>query len=244
MHVLAIDSSSDRISVAVLDSQTESLYFEDSLKNEVLRRNPLDKNIKDPLPEPRSLLGSGLENRRSRIFQWILNLSLELRSSSLVQVLVSEFQKQNLNVQDLGLILTVSGPGSFTGIRTSATVAKTLSAELNIKIFSANKFELLRYQLGEPNAKIAIPAGKNDYFVSLSGNYNDFSENYFTLERPDQDIKLLDNILSLDLLSNFWKNNMCLKSHYFDYESFQPYYLREPSIGKVNTPNKTSELIA
>jgi tRNA threonylcarbamoyl adenosine modification protein YeaZ len=199
MHVLAIDSSSDKISVAVFDSQSGDLY---------------------------------------------LNLSLELRSSSLVQVLASEFQKQNLNVHDLGLILTVSGPGSFTGIRTSATVAKTLSAELNIKIFSANKFELLRYQLGEPNAKIAIPAGKNDYFVSLSSNYTDFSENYFTLELPDQDIKLLDNILSLDLLSNFWKNNMCLKSHYFDYESFQPYYLREPSIGKVNTPNKTSELIA
>gem|GEM_PF-5859990 len=171
------------------------------------------------------------------------NLSLELRSSSLVSVLACEFQKKNLNVQDLGLILTVSGPGSFTGIRTSATVAKTLSAELNIKIFSANKFELLRFFLADPSAKIAIPAGKNDFFVSLSDNYADFNENYFSLERPSQDIKLLDNVLSLNILSEFWKNNMCLKSHYFDHEGFQPYYLREPSIGKVKTPNKTSELI-
>jgi len=34
----------------------------DSLKNEVLRRNPLNKNIKEPLPEPRFFLGSGLKN--------------------------------------------------------------------------------------------------------------------------------------------------------------------------------------
>jgi len=169
-----------------------------------------------------------------------IDLSLEQRSSNLVYLLVEEFQKQNLNVQDLGLILTVSGPGSFTGVRTSATVAKTLSAELNIKIFSANKFELLRFFLADPSAKIAIPAGKNDFFISLSDTYADFNENYFTLEHPGQDIKLFDNILSLDILSNFWKNNMCLKSHYFDYEGFQPYYLREPSIGKVKTPNSVS----
>jgi len=38
-----------------------------------LKRNPPNKNIKDPLPEPRENLGSGWKNRQSRIFQWILN---------------------------------------------------------------------------------------------------------------------------------------------------------------------------
>jgi len=38
------------------------LVFKDSLKNEVLRRNPLNKNFKDSLPEPRFSLGSGLKN--------------------------------------------------------------------------------------------------------------------------------------------------------------------------------------
>jgi len=195
MLILAIDSSADKISISVFESETDNSY---------------------------------------------IDLSLEQRSSNLVYLLVEEFQKKNLKAEDIGLILTVSGPGSFTGVRTSATVAKTLSAELNIKIFSANKFELLRFFLADPSAKIAIPAGKNDFFISLSDNYADFNENYFTLEHPGQDIKLFDNILSLDILSNFWKNNMCLKSHYFDYEGFQPYYLREPSIGKVKTPNSVS----
>ena len=49
-------------------------YIKDSLKNEVLKRNPLNKNLKDSLPEPRSLLGSGLKNRRSRIFSGSLSL--------------------------------------------------------------------------------------------------------------------------------------------------------------------------
>jgi hypothetical protein len=56
-----------------------TLFFKDSLKNEVLKRNPLDKNIKDPLPEPRALLGSGLKNRRRRIFQWILKDFLKFK---------------------------------------------------------------------------------------------------------------------------------------------------------------------
>jgi hypothetical protein len=50
----------------------------DSLKNEVLKRNPLNKNLKDSLPEPKSLLGSGLKNRQRRIFQWILNNGRQL----------------------------------------------------------------------------------------------------------------------------------------------------------------------
>jgi hypothetical protein len=53
--------------------------FKDSLKNEVLRRKPPKKNIKDPLPEPRENLGSGLKNRRSRIFQWILKFQYVLK---------------------------------------------------------------------------------------------------------------------------------------------------------------------
>ena len=44
----------------------------DPLKDEVLRRNPPNKNIKEPLPEPRFSLGSGLKNPRSRIFQGLL----------------------------------------------------------------------------------------------------------------------------------------------------------------------------
>jgi hypothetical protein len=50
--------------------------IKDSLKNEVLRRNPPNKDIKDPLPEPRFFLGLGSKKRQSRIFQWILK-SLE-----------------------------------------------------------------------------------------------------------------------------------------------------------------------
>jgi tRNA threonylcarbamoyl adenosine modification protein YeaZ len=166
------------------------------------------------------------------------NLSLEKRSSNLLEHLVSEFKQYNLSPRDLGLILTVSGPGSFTGIRTSATIAKTLSAELGLKIFSANKFELLRFKLNNYQAKIAIPAGKNDFFISKSSNYADFTDNYFSFDKPSQDITLLDNILSIDILIDFWKNNKCLKSHYFEHEEFQPYYLREPSIGQVKIPTE------
>ena len=62
------------IDLNILQLKDENV--KDSLKNEVLRRNPPNKSIKDPLPEPRPLLGSGLKNRRSRIFQWILNWDL------------------------------------------------------------------------------------------------------------------------------------------------------------------------
>jgi NAD(P)H-quinone oxidoreductase subunit 5 len=99
IHVAVLHLIMHGLYKSYLFLNSSSVVFEkvkDSLKNEVLRRNPPNKNFKDPLPEPRFSLGSGLKNRRSRIFQWILKVSkfnvnpiFDLLASSLVASIVT-----------------------------------------------------------------------------------------------------------------------------------------------------------
>ena len=92
-----------------LRNSASKFSLKDSLKNEVLRRNPPNKNFKEPLPEPRFSLGSGLKNRRSRIFQWILNI-LNQKSKNLFLILVYCY---------IGKFLTfTSDPANLNGVKT------------------------------------------------------------------------------------------------------------------------------
>lgn len=51
--------------------------------------------------------------------------------------------KHNFNLKDLNYITTNTGPGSFTGIRVSLTVAKVMAQELNVPIVGLNSAEIL-----------------------------------------------------------------------------------------------------
>lgn len=188
MLVLALDSTSNTLSISVYDTVTGGFLYQNNI---------------------------------------------EAKSSELLGLLVGIFESLALNPRDIGLLLLVSGPGSFTGIRTAATVAKTLAAELGIRIFAINKFELMRFIDGDASKPLALPAGKNDYFVSLDTNYSDLNSNFFTLERPNCDITDSQGINTSSKLVQYW---LCRgeqeSGYYYDYEGFQPYYLREPSIGK------------
>lgn len=48
----------------------------------------------------------------------------------------------SLTVKDLGEILVVNGPGSFTGVRIGVTIAKTLAYTLNIPIKTITSLEM------------------------------------------------------------------------------------------------------
>ncbi len=154
------------------------------------------------------------------------------KSSQLMPALVSGFEQAKIKPQDIGLLACSVGPGSFTGIRTAITIIKTLAAELNLQIFAVNNFQLLRFanQLSNNNA-LAMPAGKNDYFISLDTNYSDTQTNFFSAELLEHKVYRLEDFQSAKLIIE-----MYLKTEQkttINYKDLQPYYLREPSI---NTP--------
>lgn len=65
------------------------------------------------------------------------------KSSDLIASLVAKFDEIKLKPSDLNLITVLTGPGSFTGLRTVITIAKTLSLELEIPVLPISIFELM-----------------------------------------------------------------------------------------------------
>lgn len=159
--------------------------------------------------------------------QCILEVKQASLSSQLISLLVESFQQANLKPQDIGLLACSVGPGSFTGIRSTVTVVKTLAAELNIPIYAVNNFQLIRFENHlQENAPIAIAAGKNDYFISLDTNYSNLETNYFSLNHNGHQVYELQeqNIAKL-IIETFDATRSLI-----NYKDLEPYYLREPSI--------------
>lgn len=158
------------------------------------------------------------------------------KSSSLMPLVQKSFEDIDLKPQEIDLLICNIGPGSFTGIRTTVTICKTIAAELNIKIFPVNNFQLLRFENSlEYNFSLAIKAGKNDYFISKDSNYQDLSKNFYS---TNLDFEILyefkeKNIakLMIDFFLSFQNPEL------IGYKDLEPYYLREPSIGLKKMTN-------
>lgn len=161
------------------------------------------------------------------------------RSSHYLPMLAELMQKANTEVNEISMIAVSVGPGSFTGVRTALTVAKTLANELDIKILAINNFELLRFenQLAAQDA-VVLSAGKEDYFLSLDDDYHNPATNYFCDDISSMDLKA-DAFAekNLSLIMTGYINELQadeLLSRAEDYSQIQAYYLRSPSIGKIH----------
>lgn len=160
--------------------------------------------------------------------QYLIQESSQSKSSVFVSDLLKLLSEQSIKPEDISLLLVTVGPGSFTGIRTGISVIKTLAAELGLDIFTANNFELLRYEQNL-TGPLAINAGLNDYYVSLDQDYENPETNFFSLElngTPLLDFKT-NNISGL-LIEYFQSQKT---PNLIKYTALEPYYLREPSVG-------------
>ena len=64
-------------------------------------------------------------------------------SEKLVVEIEKALSKLRLSYKSIRKIIVITGPGSFTGIRSAITFAKTLSLYLKIKVIGISKFEVL-----------------------------------------------------------------------------------------------------
>jgi len=63
-------------------------------------------------------------------------------SAHLIPVIIELLQSQNLAMKDIEAIGVNIGPGSFTGIRASATVAKVMAQQLDIPVVGISSLEI------------------------------------------------------------------------------------------------------
>ena len=94
----------------------------------------------------------------------ILSDGQNYHSAYLISTIVKILKGAGLTPQDIDMIATDIGPGSFTGIRACTTVARVLAQQLDIKAVGVSSLEILSRILGG-NDLVALDARKNKAYV-------------------------------------------------------------------------------
>ena len=96
------------------------------------------------------------------------------KNEVLVQNIVDTLKKFKVEIDETFSILINTGPGSFSGIRVSLSVAKGISLVKNIEIFGYNYFLLnIANEIKKKGKIISIQKTKNFYY-SLEVNFEKF----------------------------------------------------------------------
>lgn len=106
--------------------------------------------------------------------------------------------RNKIDLQKIDRIITVSGPGSFTGIRTAQSFVKGLSLALNIPAVCASYFQVIKNLFGktfgqENNLVAVIKSEKNQVY------FHDFATGNFGVSPYDSLEEALDSTQNFPL---------------------------------------------
>jgi len=113
----------------------------------------------------------------------IFSDSENYHSAYLISTIVKILKDAELTPNDIDLISTDIGPGSFTGIRACTTVARVLAQQLNIKTIGVSSLEILSHAIGG-NDMVVLDARKNKAYV-----YNGEILGAVELEKVDEMVR-------------------------------------------------------
>ncbi len=94
----------------------------------------------------------------------ILSDGKNYHSAYLISTITEVLKQAGLTPQDVDLIATDIGPGSFTGIRACTTVARVFAQQLDIKTVGVSSLEILSKILGGDDL-VVLDARKNKAYV-------------------------------------------------------------------------------
>lgn len=117
-------------------------------------------------------------------------------SQKLMPMIEEAFQKTNLSLEDIDLIVCCLGPGSFTGVRIGIATAKAFSDSKNIPVVGVNSLEALAYSL-EDEGDICglIDAGHENAYVGYYKIKKDENGNLQTMQEDLNFLNLTDEKL-------------------------------------------------
>lgn len=156
-----------------------------------------------------------------------INEKCEKNMSALFDSKVNElFKKNNLELTEVNKIYTVTGPGSFTGIRVGMTFSKVLAMALNLKI--------------TPISELQVLATTNT--TKLKAPMIDARRGYVYAGVYDQDLNTLTEDKHI-LLEDFLNINKDVE--YISYDSFEHISTTLPNIDfeKILLKNKDKKQI-
>ncbi len=118
-------------------------------------------------------------------------------SQKLMPMIDEAFQKSNLSLDNIDLIVCCLGPGSFTGVRIGIATAKAFADSKNIPTVGVNSLEVLAHSI-ETEGKICalIDAGHENAYAGYyeikkekNGNLQTIQEELTFLNLTDEKLK-------------------------------------------------------
>jgi tRNA threonylcarbamoyladenosine biosynthesis protein TsaB len=88
-------------------------------------------------------------------------------SATLVAAVGKLLDDAGMRVADLGAIIVVNGPGSFTGVRVGLSAAKGLAEGARIPVAAVSRLEVLSWKAGVEAS--ALDAHRGELFVRVAG---------------------------------------------------------------------------
>ena len=153
-----------------------------------------------------------------------------LKHSVMTMPIIDDILKNNnISSEDLGEILEVNGPGSFTGVRIGVTIAKTFAYLLNIPIKTIDVLEMKAIFVDD-DKKIVVESEKNGKFVGIFENNQ---TNYIYLKNSEYEDFKNNNIVSdikdinYEQVYNYLKTKNSVNPH-----SVNPLYIKKIEVQK------------
>ncbi len=156
-----------------------------------------------------------------------INEKCEKNMSSLFDVRVRDlFERNSLSLNDVQKIYTVTGPGSFTGIRVGMTFSKVLAMSQGLKITPISELQVLASTMTNKDKAPLIDARRGYVYAGIyDKDLNTLTENQHIL---------LEDFLSINK-----------DVEYISYDSFEHISTIEPNIDfeKIILKNKEKKQI-
>lgn len=160
-------------------------------------------------------------------------------SAFLISTLQEVMSKNKIKPENIDLIATNIGPGSFTGIRACVTVARVMAQQLNCKAVGVSSLEILAKCAGK-NPLVALDARKNSAYLYKDGEIkgavllNEINaEGYDVLtDNTLQPILGGQSYQSLELPLGEILADLATSKKEGDWRKLKPLYIQPPPMGK------------
>ena len=87
-------------------------------------------------------------------------------SATLISAIQELLTGQGIRLPDIGCIVAVNGPGSFTGVRVGLSAAKGLAEGAGLPVLAVSRLEVLAKKANVPSA--ALDAHRHEIFLRLA----------------------------------------------------------------------------
>jgi tRNA threonylcarbamoyl adenosine modification protein YeaZ len=142
--------------------------------------------------------------------------------------------RNNLDVHNLGEIIVVIGPGSFTGVRIGATIGKMLAYTLNIPIKVITSLDMYAISNTSNTNKLVLIRDLKGSYGAYYTSDNKIIDNYFYKSTEalneylkDKEEYIIDNEIDLSKVKLFVNNLEVINPH-----KVNPIYIKEIEANK------------